>query len=112
MKPSHSYEDREGDIITSDFYLQNFLSFTFTHNLTVPQSLIEGGKNKYPYFDWLLDPGSFDYQKFDPRWVLNYPAKSFPNRFHEEEETLENVKKYLSTNSNPAMAEWYMKAYS
>lgn len=53
------------------------------------------------YYKWLFSPERFDYSKFNPFWLLNYPSKYYFKKFKKvkviKDKLIETIKKTKST---------------
>ncbi|MCF6407515.1 PIN domain-containing protein [Chitinophaga filiformis] len=52
--------------------IDSYLNFVFKENYDLPQEVIAALVDLGPYYDWLLHLDTFDYVKFDYRWLYNY----------------------------------------
>lgn len=59
------------------------------------------------YYDWLIDMHTFDYSKFEPIWLIQYPTKYYLQEAFSNENVRVAVRRFLKVNNQPTLAFYY-----
>lgn len=104
-KSSRSFYNLSGELHYRQ--LNNLMNLVFKIKIELPDSYIKNFKGHSDYYDWIIDMKRFDYRKFKPIWIIQYPTKYYL----EEAFSIENVKtlvrQYLRENNQPTLANYY-----
>jgi hypothetical protein len=63
------------------------------------------------YYDWLMDMDNFDYSKFNPRWINEYPTIHYFDQIKKHEVVRQKVFEYLKNNNDPLLKNNYLKCF-
>ena len=95
----------EGEVFFRD--LSDLLNLAFKNNVTLPTELIERMKKASDYYEWVLDMEHFDYSKFNPLWILQYPTVYYLKRIFSVHQIKNSLKVWLRENYQPQIAYFY-----
>ena len=95
----------EGEVSYRDF--NNLMNLVFKNKIILPKEFIDRMKGMSDYYDWLMDIDTFDYDKFDPLWIIQYATIYFLKTFFSNLMVREKVKNYLRKNHQPKLAYYY-----
>lgn len=87
--------------------LSKLLNLLFKSNVKLPKGYQARFENISDYYDWLLNMEGFDYNKFDPLWILEYPTSYYLTRIFSVKQVKEKVRKYLQDHHHPKLAYYY-----
>ncbi len=63
------------------------------------------------YYNWLLNLESFDYERFEPYWLLEWGALAYFNKFKTITKIKTKVEEYLAKNDHPTMSRIYFNFF-
>jgi hypothetical protein len=63
------------------------------------------------YYGWLLDMDNFDYKKFKPSWIGEYPTRHYFQKIGTNNRVKRIVNKYLKSNFNSEIEKDYLNIY-
>lgn len=86
------------------------LCYKCQFDLSDPRFEILKGVDRY--YDWLLGMGSFDQEKFDPLWVIEYPTTYYLDEVKKHPYIRQKISIYLATNTNRQIERLFIKLYS
>ncbi len=86
------------------------LGYKYSIDLTKPE--IRTLANGVPYYQWLLDLKNFDYQKFDPYWLLLDPNQVFIDEFRKHNKIRVAVREYLKSHNVSRLKDIYIEFLS
>lgn len=66
-------------------------------------------KDYFDYYCWLMDIDNFDYSKFDPYWILEYPTVYYFERFKKSKKLIAELSKSLKENYIEGVAKMYFE---
>ena len=92
--------------------LNELLNLSFRFNLEISSEFIDKMKGYSPYYDWLLDMERFDYEYFNPLWILQYVTQPFLEKIFSFENVRKKVRIYLKANYQPTLANYYAQYVS
>lgn len=58
-----------------------FIDYAYKYGLNLKESRFQVLHQNEPYFKWLMNLEDFDYDKFNPFWVLEFQTESYFNEF-------------------------------
>lgn len=87
--------------------MNELLNLAFRFNLAIPPEFIDMMKGYSNYYDWLLGMESFDYELFNPLWILQYATRPFLEKIFSFENVRKKVRIYLKANHQPTLANYY-----
>lgn len=70
---------------------------------------LHGIKNEY--INWLMDLESFDYERFEPYWLLEWGAPAYYNKFKTIDKLKTKLEEYLAKNDHPTMSRIYFNYF-
>ena len=95
-----------------NFRLNQVINIMFKYKLpftTKIQSLITRCKEKQrPYYEWLMNMDSFDYNEFNSFWVLEHQTKYYFEAFKKSKKLKKAIKKSLEENYIEGVAKFYI----
>ncbi len=89
--------------------LNELINLCFKFNIDLAEPKFEKFKGISDYYDWLLDMDGFDYSKFNPQWILEYPTDFYLKEIFKSNRLKIFIKEYLKKTKNPLIAEYYIK---
>ncbi len=89
--------------------LGEILNLAFKYDMNLEDNIFQQYKGLSDYYDWLLNMEKFDYAKFDPEWVLQYPTEYYLRRIFTNIQTKAALKKYLIKNNNPTLRQYFIE---
>lgn len=89
--------------------LNDLMNLVFKNRIKLPSAFIQEFKGISDYYDWLIDMHHFDYSRFDPQWIVQYPTKHYLDYIFSCTAVRKNVRSYLLKNHNPTLANYYME---
>lgn len=90
-------------------FLNQFINLSY--KVEVDLSVQEEFKGIDPYYDWLLDLDGFDYSKFDPKWICEYPTKFYYDEFRKYKMIRKALETYLSNNKDEKISQTYFDIF-
>jgi len=87
--------------------LNNFLNVIFKFDLPLPIEFVTKMKGLSDYYDWLLDMDGFNYDKFNPLWIIQYPTASYLKKAFSIRSVRKQVRTFLGENYQPLLAKYY-----
>lgn len=104
----HLFLHMDGELFYRN--LNNMINLAFKNNRTLPASFISSLKGMSDYYDWILDMEHFEYGKFKPLWILQYPTKYYLQKAFSIKDVRTRTQAYLRKNYQPTLAN-YAVAY-
>jgi hypothetical protein len=101
----HPFSHLEAEITFRE--LSNLINLVFKNNIALPQAFIERMNGISDYYDWLIDMEKFDYKKFNPLWINQYPTKYYLEKIFSFSQIRKMTRNYLKTNHQPTLAYYY-----
>jgi hypothetical protein len=101
----HPFEHLSGELFYRE--LNELLNITFKYNIEIPANLVSKYSGLSDYYDWLLNLYSFNYKKFKPLWIIQYPTIYYLKKIFAIKEVKEHVRSYLKSNNQPVLANYY-----
>lgn len=95
----------DGEIIYHDF--SNLLNLVFKNRIVLPTEFVESHRGISDYYDWILGIDQYDYEKFDPLWILQYATRFYLKHIFQSTKVKEKVRIYLKNNYQPTLAKYY-----
>jgi hypothetical protein len=83
------------------------INLVYKFNIKLPKTVIAEYRGMSDYYDWLLEIDKFDYKKFNPLWIIQYPTSYYLTRIFKQAQVRKEVKKYLRNNYQPTLAKYY-----
>ena len=83
------YEDFRNDD------LDRVITLAYKYSIDLKSEKIQALADGINYYEWLLNLDTFDYEKFDPYWLLYEPNMVFIQEFRKHEKIRSTVKEYL-----------------
>lgn len=103
-------ELKNGRWIYQDFTTINSLSCLSHLGYDLKKSTLNSIREKSEFYNWILDPTSFDYTKFHTGWLVDLCNLSFTHdRAKESEEVAKLVKEELLKEFNQGLSDYYVK---
>lgn len=87
--------------------INEYMNLMFKYKLPCDSKVREKIKGYNDYYDWLTDMENFDYKKFDPLWINQYPTQAYLENIFSIDTVKKNVRKYLQTHHQPTLASHY-----
>ncbi len=87
--------------------LNELVNLSFRFHIAIPPEFIDKMKGYSNYYDWLLNMERFDYELFNPLWILQYVTQPFLERIFSLENVRKKVRLYLKANYQPTLANYY-----
>jgi hypothetical protein len=75
--------------------LNDLINLCFKNNINTSEDRFSKFKTLDDYYDWLLDMKNFDYRKFHPKWIMEYPTKYYYKKIFESTKTKKATENYL-----------------
>lgn len=94
--------------------LDQLINVCFEKEVDLTTSKFDGLRENSLYYQWLLNIDGFNYNDFDPSWLLEYDTKSYLKRFAKSETLKKHVEKLLvnlKEKDKVALKEAYMEIY-
>jgi hypothetical protein len=92
-----------GEADVSNWRLNQLIQVCYKLNLSIPKSIVPPSK----YYEWLFNPVDFNYNDFDPLWILEFMVKDYADRFKGINALKKAVEKYLYNNHHKALSKFY-----
>jgi hypothetical protein len=104
-KSDNSYYHMNGEIHFR--YLNNLLNLVFKTNATLSTDFVNQFKGLTDYYDWVFDMENFDYSKFSPLWIIQYPTKYYLRKAFSIKNVKDKVRRYVRENNQPTLAYYF-----
>jgi hypothetical protein len=91
--------------------LDRLLNLLFKENIDLKETRFDQFKNVHPYYDWLLDMESFDYSKFDCRWLTEYGTAYYYKEFRKHPVIKAKLTAYLNKNADQELCRVFFNLY-
>ncbi|MGN6601385.1 MAG: PIN domain-containing protein [Ginsengibacter sp.] len=89
--------------------LSQLLNLCFKNNIDLNAQEFQKFKGISDYYDWLLDMEHFNYDRFNPHWILAYRTVHYLKKIFTNEKTSTFMGEYLKQNKHPVLAELYIE---
>lgn len=99
------------DDFTND-NLDRVITLGYKYSIDLSRPEIRALANGVSYYEWLLDLENFDYQKFDPYWLLLDPNAVFIEEFRKHNKIRVAVREYLKTRNVSRLKDIYIEYLS
>lgn len=96
-----------GEILYTRF--NELMNIVFKNNIRLPNKTMTSFKGMSDYYDWLVDMKQFDYSKFNPLWILQYPTDAYLFRIFSITKIRKCVEEYLKRNNQPTLSKYYVE---
>lgn len=83
--------------------VNQLIQICYKFNLEIPEEVVP----QIEYYKWLSSPETYDYEKFDPLWVLEFQVKDYARKFRGIPEIRESIEKYLQRNHDRRLSNFY-----
>lgn len=87
--------------------LNNLMNLAFKNKVKLPEVFVSKMKGISDYYDWLLNIERFDYKKFNPLWIIQYPTMYYLEKIFSISKIRKLVRIYLKTNNQPTLSYYY-----
>lgn len=87
--------------------LSDLMNLVFKTNAQLPKEFKDRFIGLSDYYDWVLDMKNFNYQKFNPLWILQYATTHYLKRIFTIEKVNDAVRSHLRDNHQPQLAYLY-----
>jgi hypothetical protein len=101
--PKHPF--LRGEIIYQG--LNEAMQLAFKYDWVLYDDFVAKFKGLTDYYDWLIDMDNFDYEKFNPLWVLQFQVRDYFKRIFAVPQVRQKVKEYLKYHHQPSIAKYY-----
>lgn len=91
--------------------VNELLNLCFKLEIKTEEERFNRFKDLDDYYNWLFDMTNFDYQKFQPKWVIEYPTKYYYQRIAKSKKVENALKKYLRKNHDSEVQNIYFNIY-
>ena len=105
-KKSDNFLFLQGDVIFKE--LNELVNILYKIGDKIPAFIVEKYKGISDYYDWLLDMENFDYRRFDPLWIVQYPTDPFLKKMFTLKDVQVATKRYLKNMSHPMLAKYFV----
>lgn len=107
MLNSWDYETVCNKAMPKSFTPNWFIELLYKLSIDTTDTRFDRLRGKHLYFDWLLDPENYDYNKFDIEWLLIYDFDIYTDRLKTVKEFKLEIEKALKSSYNPEIAKIY-----
>lgn len=83
------------------------LAYKFELDLSAEEFIVHNGLSNY--YDWLLDLEGFDYENFNPLWVLEYKTSVYFRKIFLSKKASKAIKQYLVRTPHPEISKLYIE---
>lgn len=104
-KPRKNPFFSNGEIVYHRF--NELFNLVFKYNISLSKKFVTEYKGMSDYYDWLLDMRAFDYSKFNPLWIIQYPTSIYLEKIFKQQNVKKKVKEYLKKNYQPTLSKYY-----
>lgn len=87
--------------------LSQLINLVFKYNIQLPEEFKERVKGYSDYYEWLIDMKNFNYEKFNPLWIIQFRTRYYLKEIFKHKKIREKVKLFLQTNPQPLLARTY-----
>lgn len=101
----HFFDHLDGEIKFR--HLNELMNLVFKNKIRLQKEFIMSLKGISDYYDWLLDMKNFDYNKFNPIWIIQYATTYYLRTIFTHKIIRMKVKDYLKKNYQPTLAFYY-----
>lgn len=105
---AYKYGKRE----LTDLVFLNFAYILYKLNIDFDRSELKSFKNLNDFETWLINPQSFDYNKFDAKWLTDLDDTTFINRFKNIPKIKTAIDLELTNKFEPLLAEIRYKHFA
>lgn len=92
-----------------DYKLNELINLCFMLDIDTTSVHFKKFKNIHPYYDWLLNIDSFNYDNFDAEWVLIYQIRYYFKRMSKSEKLKKAIAKHLEKRSHQGIEQCLIK---
>ncbi len=94
-----------------DGRLNDFINLCFKNKVKFNESKFEKFKKINPYYNWLLDMESYNYQNFDPNWIGEYTTRYYYREIANCKNAKKAIENYLRNNIDIAVEKDYLDIF-
>jgi hypothetical protein len=94
-----------------DTRIDNYLNFCLKHSLTVPTQIRNKSVALGPYYQWLFDMESFNYDNFNKDWLYNHFTLYFKQAFRKSEKLKSHLLKLIKDDPNTEIERIFVITY-
>jgi len=105
----HHNNEEKRLVIGSEFEISSFISMGYQLSLDLNSTEYNLQTLKNPYFQWLINLKNFDYDDFDPLWVILRKDSCFYIEFAKHDKIIKKVSNYLIDNNVKELSKVYHK---
>ena len=110
--PTDPLELQSGKTIRIVNYRFNeFIEFIYRKGITLSEEQLNCFTNLIDYQRFLLNPSEFDFEKFEPIWLLVWRSDTYLTRFKKIPEIKERLFTYLKSNADKKLAGLYFEYF-
>ena len=114
--PKTKHEVSFGEVFSGkkdkkNYKLDQFVNLAFYKNIDLKAKVIQSLSNGEQYYNWILNLDSFDYDYFDPYWLLHYRTSIYKREFRKHEIIKDRVEMYLKNKSNKSILKLYLELW-
>ncbi len=103
--PNHPF--MKGETIL--YRLSELLNLYFKNGLSTKDEFFIKFKGFSDYYDWILDPDTFDYKKFNPLWILEYQTHFYLKRLFSSATLLKHLIPILKSKKHAILNDLFIK---
>jgi hypothetical protein len=87
------------------YRLNELINLAFAWDIPTSSRSFERYKGMSKYYDWLLNIDDFDYNEFDPEWILAYKTEVYFKRIFSSPNLLTYMASYLKKTKHPFLSQ-------
>lgn len=113
IKQESTWNKRPNDnyMTDSNRFLDEFIHYAYRFNKCL--EIVEEQKlhKNIPYYKWLSNPEAFDYETFEPIWLIYYKNEYYFERFKKIPAIKQAIEKSLKNNFNDELSKIYIEYF-
>lgn len=94
-----------------NYRLNELINMGYKYDLNLQEERFQSLHEGNPYYEWLLNLGTFDYSKFNPFWLLEYKTVHYFNAFKKIPQIHLAIKKAMLERPLTGLAQIYFKYF-
>lgn len=87
--------------LNKNYLLSDAINLAFKYNLDTSKEPFDRFRGLSDYYDWLLDMDVFNYEKFNPRWILEYGTIYYHQKIFNHPKVVDVLRVYFKTHHKP-----------